>query len=210
MIKVLIADDHAVVRTGFRLLLEEADDIEVVAEAESGEESIQLYAETAPDVVMIDIAMPGIGGIEAIKRILVKDKQARILALSMHEDISHPKRVLQSGALGYLTKRQAPEVLIETIRKIYDRQTLIDPELAQRMAVADASGESSPIDTLSEREFEVFEKLALGQGVNDIADKLNLSPSTVGTHLYNIKQKLGISNQAEITLLAVRHGVIDP
>lgn len=210
MITVLIADDHAVVRTGFRLLLEEADDIEVVAEAESGEESIQLYSETAPDVVMMDIAMPGIGGIEAIKKILAKDKQARILALSMHEDISHPKRVLQSGALGYLTKRQAPEVLIETIRKIYDRQTLIDPELAQRMAVADASGESSPIDALSEREFEVFEKLALGQGVNDIADKLNLSPSTVGTHLYNIKQKLGISNQAEITLLAVRHSVIDP
>jgi len=210
MIKVLIVDDHAVVRTGFRLLLDEAEDIEVVSEAESGEEAIARYTDTLPDVVMIDIAMPGIGGIEAIKKILAKDKQARILALSMHEDISHPKRVLQAGALGYLTKRQAPEVLIETIRKIYDRQTLIDPDLAQRMAVADASGESSPIDTLSEREFEVFEKLALGQGVNDIADKLNLSPSTVGTHLYNIKQKLGVSNQAEITLLAVRHGVIDP
>lgn len=210
MIRVLIADDHAVVRTGFRLLLEEADDIEVVAEAESGEESIQLYQNTNPDVVMIDLAMPGIGGIEAIKKITAKDKHARILALSMHEDISHPKRVLQSGALGYLTKRQAPDVLIETIRKIHAGQTMIDPELAQRMAVADASGESSPIDLLSEREFEVFEKLALGQGVNDIAEKLNLSPSTIGTHLYNLKQKLNISNQAEITLLAVRHGVIEP
>ena len=206
----MIADDHAVVRTGFRLLLEEADDIEVVAEAESGEESIQLYQNTNPDVVMIDLAMPGIGGIEAIKKITAKDKHARILALSMHEDISHPKRVLQSGALGYLTKRQAPDVLIETIRKIHAGQTMIDPELAQRMAVADASGESSPIDLLSEREFEVFEKLALGQGVNDIAEKLNLSPSTIGTHLYNLKQKLNISNQAEITLLAVRHGVIEP
>ena len=210
MIRVLIADDHAVVRTGFRLLLEEVDDIEVVAEAESGEESIQLYQNTNPDVVMIDLAMPGIGGIEAIKKITAKDKHARILALSMHEDISHPKRVLQSGALGYLTKRQAPDVLIETIRKIHAGQTMIDPELAQRMAVADASGESSPIDLLSEREFEVFEKLALGQGVNDIAEKLNLSPSTIGTHLYNLKQKLNISNQAEITLLAVRHGVIEP
>ena len=159
---------------------------------------------------MIDLAMPGIGGIEAIKKITAKDKHARILALSMHEDISHPKRVLQSGALGYLTKRQAPDVLIETIRKIHAGQTMIDPELAQRMAVADASGESSPIDLLSEREFEVFEKLALGQGVNDIAEKLNLSPSTIGTHLYNLKQKLNISNQAEITLLAVRHGVIEP
>lgn len=210
MIRVLIADDHAVVRTGFRLLLEEADDIVVVAEAESGEESVRLYTETTPDVVMLDIAMPGIGGIEAIKKILAKDKQARILVLSMHEDISHPKRVLKSGALGYLTKRQAPEVLIETIRKIYNRETLIDPELAQRIAVADASGKSSPIDLLSEREFNVFEKLALGKGVNDIAEMLSLSPSTVGTHLYNIKQKLGVSNQAEITIMAVRHGVIDP
>ena len=210
MIRVLIADDHAVVRTGFRLLLEEADDIIVVAEAESGEESVRLYTETKPDVVMLDIAMPGIGGIEAIKKILARDKRARILVLSMHEDISHPKRVLKSGALGYLTKRQAPEVLIETIRKIYNRETLIDPELAQRIAVADASGKSSPIDLLSEREFNVFEKLALGKGVNDIAEMLSLSPSTVGTHLYNIKQKLGVSNQAEITIMAVRHGVIDP
>ena len=210
MIRVLIADDHAVVRTGFRLLLEEADDIVVVAEAESGEESVRLYTETTPDVVMLDITMPGIGGIEAIKKILARDKRARILVLSMHEDISHPKRVLKSGALGYLTKRQAPEVLIETIRKIYNRETLIDPELAQRIAVADASGKSSPIDLLSEREFNVFEKLALGKGVNDIAEMLSLSPSTVGTHLYNIKQKLGVSNQAEITIMAVRHGVIDP
>ena len=210
MISVLIADDHAVVRTGFRLLLEAAEDIEVVAEAESGEEAFRLHTETEPDVVMMDIAMPGMGGIEAIKKIVAHDKKAKILALSVHEDISHPKRVLQAGALGYLTKRQAPEVLIEAIRKINDGQTMIDPDLAQRMALADASGESAPLESLSEREFEVFEKLALGQGVNDIAKHLNLSPSTVGTHLYNIKQKLSISNQAEMTLLAVRLGVIAP
>ncbi len=210
MIRVLIADDHAVVRTGFRLLLEAAEDIEVIAEAESGEEAITQYFESLPDVVMIDISMPGIGGIEAIKKIRARDKNAKVLVLSVHEDISHPKRVLQTGALGYLSKRQAPEVLIEAIRKISNGQKLIDPELAQRMAVADVSGEASPIETLSEREFEVFEKLALGKGVNDIAVQLSLSPSTVGTYLYNIKQKLGISNQAEITLMAVRLGIIDP
>ena len=210
MIRVLIADDHAVVRTGFRLLLEAAEDIAVVAEAQSGEEAIDRYQEANPDVVMIDISMPGIGGIEAIKKIRASDKNAKILVLSVHEDISHPKRVLQAGALGYLSKRQAPEVLIEAIRKINEGQMLIDPELAQRMAVADVSGESSPLETLSEREFEVFEKLAMGRGVNDIASQLNLSPSTVGTHLYNIKQKLGMSNQAEITLLAVRLGIIEP
>jgi two-component system invasion response regulator UvrY len=210
MIRVLIADDHAVVRSGFRLLLDSADDIEVVAEAESGEEAIVLYDQVKPDVVMIDLAMPGIGGIEAIKKILAKDKRARVLALSVHEDISHPKRVLRSGALGYLTKRQAPEVLIEAIRKINDGNTLIDPELAQRMAVVDASGEVFPLESLSEREFEVFEKLALGQNVGEIAEQLHLSPSTIGTHLYNIKQKLSLTNQAEMTLLAVRQGVIEP
>ena len=210
MIRVLIADDHAVVRTGFRLLLEAAEDIAVVAEAQSGEEALVRYQETNPDVVMMDISMPGIGGIEAVKKIRATDKKAKILVLSVHEDISHPKRVLQAGALGYLSKRQAPEVLIEAIQKIDKGEMLIDPELAQRMAVANASGESSPIETLSEREFEVFEKLAVGRAVNDIAGQLNLSPSTVGTHLYNIKQKLGISNQAEITLLAVRLGIIEP
>ena len=210
MINVLIADDHALVRTGFRLLLEEAEDIHVVAEADSGEEAYTMYSQSQPDVVMIDIAMPGIGGIEAIKKILLRDKKAKILALSVHEDISHPKRVLQAGAHGYLTKRQAPEVLIDAIRKVAKGETLLDPELAQRMAMADVSGEANPIEGLSEREFEIFEKLALGQSVSTIAEVLNLSPSTVGTHLYNVKQKLGVSNQAELTLLAVRLGVIKP
>jgi len=208
LIRVLIADDHALVRTGFKLLLDEPDDIEVVAEAESGEQAYELFSSSQPDVVMMDLAMPGIGGIEAIKKIIGRDRNARILALSVHEDISHPRRVLQSGALGYLTKRQAPEVLIEAIRKVARGQTGIDPELAQRMALADARGETNPLEDLSEREFEVFEKLALGQNVNAIAEVLSLSPSTVGTHLYHVKQKLGVSNQAEMTLIAVRHGVI--
>ncbi len=210
MIRVLIADDHALVRTGFRLLLEESTDIEVVAEAENGEQAYSRYTECQPDVVMMDIAMPGIGGIEAIKRILARDRKARILALSAHEDTSHPRRVLQAGALGYLSKRQAPEVLIDAIRKIARGLTVIDPDLAQRMAMAGIGGDSTPLEALSEREFEVFKKLALGQSVGQIAQTLSLSPSTVGTHLYHVKQKLGVANQAEITLLAVRHGVIEP
>lgn len=210
MIRVMIVDDHALVRTGFRLLLDEPADIEVVAEADSGEDAYALYPKVSPDVVMIDLAMPGIGGIEAIKRLIAREPGARILALSAHEDISHPKRVLQAGALGYLSKRQAPEVLIDAIRQIAKGRRVIDPELAQQMAVAGLSGESNPLEELSEREFEVFEKLAMGKSVSQIAETLSLSPSTVGTHLYNVKQKLGLSNQAEITLLAVRHGVIEP
>lgn len=210
MIRVMIVDDHALVRKGFRLLLDEPDDIEVVAEADSGEDAYSLYPKVSPDVVMIDLAMPGIGGIEAIKRLIAREPNARILALSAHEDISHPKRVLQAGALGYLSKRQAPEALIDAIRQVAKGRRVIDPELAQQMAVAGLSGEANPLEELSEREFEVFEKLAMGKSVSQIAETLSLSPSTVGTHLYNVKQKLGLSNQAEITLLAVRHGVIEP
>ncbi|MEZ5738470.1 MAG: response regulator transcription factor [Burkholderiaceae bacterium] len=209
-LRVLIADDHALVRTGFRLLLAGDSQFEVVAEADSGENAYLRYVESQPDVVMIDIAMPGIGGLEAIKRIVQRDRRARILALSAHEDLSHPRRALQAGALGYLTKNQAPETLLDALVQIAAGKRVIDPGVAQRMAMADLSGQENPIARLSEREFEVFSKLAKGQSVNQIAATLSLSPSTVGTHLYNVKQKLGVGNQAEMTLMAVRHGVIEP
>ncbi len=205
----MLVDDHAVVRMGFKLLLQTCDDIEVVAEADSGELACQIFEAVAPDVVVMDIAMAGMGGIEAIKRLLAKDANARILALSAHEDTSHPRRALQAGALGYLSKRSAPEVLIDAIRAIAKRQHYLDPQIAQRMAVQDIHGDKAPIDKLSAREFEVFVQLARGQSVAKISETLKLSSSTVGTHLYNIKQKLGLINQAEMTLLAVRHGLID-
>lgn len=205
----MLVDDHAVVRTGFRLLLQAFADIEVVAEAGSGEAACQMYESVAPDVVVMDIAMAGMGGIEAIKRLMAKDAKARILALSAHEDTSHPKRALQAGALGYLSKRSAPEVLIDAIRAIARGQRYLDAQIAQRMAVQDIHGEKGPMDRLSPREFEVFLQLARGQSVAQISETLTLSSSTIGTHLYNVKQKLGLVNQAEMTLLAVRHGLID-
>jgi two-component system, NarL family, invasion response regulator UvrY len=205
----MLVDDHAVVRTGFRLLLQAVADIEVIAEADSGEAACQMYESVAPDVVVMDIAMAGIGGIEAIKRLMAKDAKARILALSAHEDTSHPKRALQAGALGYLSKRSAPEVLIDAIRAIAKGQRYLDAQIAQRMAVQAIDGDSGPMDKLSPREFEVFLQLARGQSVAQISETLTLSSSTIGTHLYNIKQKLGLVNQAEMTLLAVRHGLID-
>ena len=205
----MLVDDHAVVRTGFRLLLQAFADIEVVAEADSGEAACQMYESVAPDVVVMDIAMAGMGGIEAIKRLMAKDAKARILALSAHEDTSHPKRALQAGALGYLSKRSAPEVLIDAIRAIARGQRYLDAQIAQRMAVQDIHGEKGPMDRLSPRECEVFLQLARGQSVAQISESLTLSSSTIGTHLYNVKQKLGLVNQAEMTLLAVRHGLID-
>lgn len=210
MINVMLVDDHAVVRMGFKLLLESAHDIKVVAEAESGEQAVRGYAEHHPDVVVMDITMPGIGGLEAIERIMAKDNQARILVLSAHEDSVHPKRVLSAGALGYLTKRSAAEELIKAIRTVAGRKMYLEANIAQQMAIQQLSGDKNPVDILSPREFEVFIALAKGKTTNEIAETLNLSPRTVGTHLYNIKQKLGATTSADLALTAMRCGLIEP
>jgi len=210
MTRVLLVDDHAVVRTGFRLLLQSQSDISVVAEAQSGEAACQVYAEVAPDVVVMDLGMPGMGGLEALKRIKARDPAARVLALSAHDDPMHARRALREGALGFLSKRTAPEVLIEAIASVAAGRRYIDPGLAQKLALAEIEGAArSPLEQLSEREFEVFIRLASGATVQKIADDLKLSASTIGTHLYNIKQKLGVVNQSELTLLAIRHGLIE-
>ncbi len=210
MIRVLLVDDHAVVRTGFRLLLQSLAEVEIVAEAESGEAACQRYIDLAPDVVVMDIAMPGMGGLEALRRIRARDPQARILALSAHDDPVHARRALREGALGFLSKRSAPEALVEAVTTVGAGRRYIDMRLAQKLALAEIEGGAKPpIERLSEREFDVFIRLARGASVQKIADDLNLSASTVGTHLYNIKQKLEVTNQSELTLLAIRHGIIE-
>lgn len=206
---IMLVDDHAVVRAGFRLMLEATDDMQVIAEADSGESAYARYIEFEPQVVVMDLAMAGIGGIEAIHRIVARDKRARILALSAHEDNSHPKRALAAGARGYLSKRTAPETLIEAVRTVAAGNMFVDAAIAQRLAIQDVTGEVNPVEQLSEREFEVFVQLARGLSVNQIAETFHLSPSTVGTHLYNVKHKLKAANQAELALIAVRHGVIE-
>ncbi|HEU5443744.1 MAG TPA: response regulator transcription factor [Steroidobacteraceae bacterium] len=210
MTRVLLVDDHAVVRTGFRLLLQARPDIAVAGEADCGETACQRYLELSPDVVVMDIAMPGMGGIEALRRIRAHDPQARVLALSAHDDPMHARRALREGALGFLSKRSAPEALLEAVAAVGAGQRYIDPRVAQRLALDDIEGTgSSPLKRLSEREFDVFLRLARGASVQRIADDLRLSASTVGTHLYNVKQKLGVSNQSELTLIAIRHGLIE-
>ncbi len=209
MISVLLADDHAIVRTGFRLLLQSHLEVTVVGEADSGESAVQGYADLMPDVLVLDLAMPGMGGLEALKRIRAHHPQARVLALSAHDDSTHARRALREGALGFLSKRGAPEALFEAVSIVAAGRRYLDPQLAQRLAMAELDGPDSPVERLSEREFEVFIRLARGGTVQRIADDLNLSASTVGTHLYNLKQKLGVSNQSELTLLAIRHGLIE-
>jgi len=205
----MLVDDHAVVRMGFKMLLESDPDIKVVAEAESGEQAIQRFVEFKPHVVVMDITMPGIGGLEAIERILAKDNTAKILVLSAHEDSVHPKRVLNAGAMGYLTKRSAAEELIKAIRVVATGKKYLEASVAQQMAIQQLSGDQNPVDVLSPREFEVFMALAKGKTTNEIAETLFLSPRTVGTHLYNIKQKLNANNSAEIALIAMRSGLLD-
>ena len=209
MIRVLLADDHAVVRTGFRLLLQTQTEVSVVGEAASGEAACQLYAELAPDVLVLDLAMPGMGGLETLKRVRAKNPQARVLALSAHDDPVHARRALQEGALGFLSKRSAPETLLEAVTVVAAGRRFIDAGLAQKLALAELEGAvKSPIERLSEREFDVFIRLAQGATVQKIAEDLKISASTVGTHLYNIKQKLAVVNQSELTLIAIRHGLI--
>lgn len=210
MIRVLLVDDHAVVRMGFRLLLQSVADMSVIAEAESGEAACQLYLEHNPDVVVMDLAMPGMGGLEALRRIRARESHAKILALSAHDDPMHARRALQEGALGFLSKRSAPEALLEAVSIVAAGRRYIDPALAQKLALAEFDGAAkSPVERLSDREFEVFVRLAGGATVQRIATDLNLSASTVGTHLYNIKQKLGVANQSELTLIAIRHRLIE-
>lgn len=209
-IKVMLADDHAVVRMGFRLLLEGSPDIRVVAEADSGEDAVRRFAEVKPDVVVLDLSMPGIGGLEALSRILAREPTAKVLVLTAHEDAMHARRVLKAGALGYLSKRSAAEELIQAIRQVWAGRTFLETAIAQQLAVQQLTGERNPVDMLSEKEFKVFLALARGQSVADIAEVMSLSPRTIGTHLYNIKQKLGASNSAELAIVAMRHGLLEP
>jgi two-component system invasion response regulator UvrY len=208
MTRVMLVDDHALVRMGFRMLLSDAG-IEVVAEAGDGEAACKDYPGVKPDVVVMDLSMPGMGGLEAVRRLLAQDPRARVLALSAHEDTAHPSRVLRAGALGYLAKRSAPDSLIAAVETVARGQRYVDPHTAQALAVAQIEGEASPTDVLSEREFSVFIQLARGCTVAQIAENLKLSPSTIGTHLYHVKQKLRASNQSELTLVALRWGLIE-
>jgi two-component system invasion response regulator UvrY len=208
-ITVMLVDDHAVVRFGFRMLLEATEDIQVAAEAESAEIAYQQIPIVKPDVIVMDISLGGTMGVEATRRIVARDKLAKVLGLSSHEDPSYVRYMLKAGALGYLSKRSAPDELIHAIRQVAEGRMYIENNLSQRMALEEFNGEKSPIEVLSDREFGVFIQLAKGQSVNQIAEILNISPRTAGTHLYNVKQKLGVANQAELTLIAVRHGLIE-
>ncbi len=209
-IRILLADDHEVVRAGYRRLLESTPDLEVVAEATCGEAAYSSYCEHHPDVVVMDLTMPGMGGLETSRRILAHDNAARILVFSVHENEIMLNRALDMGVLGYISKRSASQVMIEAVRKVAAREMYIGQEMMPHLVKRKPSAETELISGLSPREFEVFRLVAESKSVNDIAELLNLSPKTVGHHVTSIKTKLGITNIAGLTRLAIRLGVISP
>lgn len=206
-LRLVIADDHAVVRMGFRLLLEGAG-ATVVAEADSGELALAQVTEHQPDALVMDVSMPGQGGLATLERLIARHRGTRVLMLSAHDDMQIPARALKAGATGYLCKRARPEELVRAVGCVARGERYIDPELAPRLALAQFA-DSDPAACLSDKEFAVFQQLARGQSVAEVADTHHLAPSTVGTHLYRIKQKLNASNAAELALIAVRSGLIE-
>lgn len=207
-IRVLIVDDHAVVRAGYRVLLGSAKEIEIIAEADSGEAGFRAYTEHKPDIVIMDLSLPGISGLEAIRRIVARDSGAKILAFTMHEDTVFVEQALQAGARGYVTKSSAPAVLVEAVKQIAAGSIYLEPEIAQRLALQKLRGPRSSFARLSTREFEIFCLLAEGLNADEIATRVSLSSKTIANYSTQIKNKLEVNSVAEIVRLAIRHGIV--
>ena len=205
----MLVDDHAVVRAGYRLLLSQSGLIEIVREAERGEEACQQYAECKPDVVVMDLSMPGMGGLAAIRRILARDPDARILAFSIHDEAVYAERALEAGAYGYITKSCAPEILVQAVLAVARNEHYIEREIAQRLDKKKVSGQDAAanLQTLSAREFDVFCLLAQGRTPREIAGELRLSYKTTSNYSTLIKSKLGVNTTAEMARLALQQGI---
>ncbi len=208
-ITALLVDDHPVVRDGYRRLIDNTPDLQVIAEANDGEEACTLYNEHNPDVVVLDLSMPGIGGLETIRRIKARDADARILVFSMHDSKVMITRAMEAGAAGYLTKQSAAGQMVDAIRQVAEGKPFLDQAVVPDIVHSQLTGED-PLAKLSKREFQVFRNLAEGRPVVEIAGLLSISPKTVGVHQTHIMKKLSLRNGAELTRLAIRCGVIQP
>ena len=211
MIKLLLVDDHDLVRTAIARMLSDSSDLDVVGEANSGEQAYNMVRELLPDVVLMDIRMPGIGGLEATRKIKQRFPQVKILALSACEEEPFPTRLLQAGASGYLTKGACIEETVRAIRQVAAGHHYLSSAIAQQMALKayDSKQLDNPFEQLSEREMQISLMIASGQKIQVISDLLCVSPKTVNTHRYRIFTKLNIANDVELALLAVRHNLIE-
>jgi len=208
MINVLLADDHTVVRAGYRHLLQSAPDIKIIAEADTGEEAYRLCEQLQPDVTVMDISMPGMGGLEALRRIRAQNEHAKVLIFSMHDDAVFPSRALEAGARGYLSKSCSPEALIQAVRTIAAGSKYIGQEVAQKVALQMSQGTGNLLKKLTPREFETFTLLAQGVPLAALAERQHIDYKTVVSVQARIRQKLGIENTAQLVMLAIRSGVI--
>ena len=210
LIKLLLVDDHELVRAGIKSLLAEVGGIKVIGEAASGEEALSLAREKHPNVVLMDVRMPGIGGLEATRKLLRADPDVKIIALTVLGEEPFPSKLLQAGAAGYLTKGSGLDEMVQAIQAVYHGKRYLSPEVAQQLALKHlADNNDSPFDALSERELQVMLMITSGLKVQEISDKLCLSPKTVNSYRYRLFDKLGVHTDVELTHLAIRHGILD-
>ena len=209
IIRIMLVDDHAVVRAGVRRLLEQESRFLVVAECESGERAYQQFGEYLPDITVMDLSMPGMGGMEAIGRIIARYPMAKLLVLSMHENAAFASQALKAGAHGYLAKNGLAEELINALESVIKNQIYINANIAKKIAVESQSKQQDLLHQLTAREFEIFRMLCEGVEINRIAQLLNISIKTVANYQTTIKQKLGIHNTVEMVRLAIRCGLIE-
>lgn len=212
MIRVLLADDHAIVRAGLRRLVEESGDMEVVGEAADGNEAIRRIRDRRPDVAVIDLSMPRIDGLEVINRIRPEFPELPILVLTMHAENQYVVRAIEAGAMGYITKQSAPEQLVTAIRRVADGSRYLTHDAAESLALRVSRGRrgGSELDDLSTRELQVLRRLALGNTNREIAEAYNISIKTVDTYRFRLLKKLNLRNNAELSRFAMQNGLVEP
>ncbi len=204
-----MVDDHELVRTGIRKILDDIKGLKVIGESKTGEEAVKFCRKTEPDVVLMDMDMPGMGGLEATKKILRYAPDIKIIVLTVHSEDPFPTKVMQMGASGYLTKGAGSDEMINAIRVVHSGQRYLTPDVAQQMALSQfKSTEENPFSTLSERELQIMLMITRGERVPDISEQLILSTKTINSYRYRMFEKLGVGNDVELTHLAIRHGML--
>ncbi|HEY5715244.1 MAG TPA: UvrY/SirA/GacA family response regulator transcription factor [Psychromonas sp.] len=210
MINILLVDDHELVRTGIRRIIDDVRGMKVIGEAESGEEAVKWCRKNQPDVVLMDINMPGIGGLDAMHKILRINEDIKIIMLTMHTENPFPSKVMQAGASGYISKAAGPNEVLNAIRSVHAGQRYLAAEIAQQMALSQISPTSDdPFGVLSERELQIMMMITKGQRVVDISEQLGLSPKTINSYRYRLFEKLGVNGDVGLTHLAIRYGMLD-
>lgn len=209
MIELLLVDDHELVRAGIRRILEDTPGIKVIGEASSGEEALKLVREKRPDIVIMDVNMPGIGGLECTRKLVQTDPKLKVIVVTVHVDEPYPTKLLEAGASGYLTKSCAVDEIVQAINTVCSGERYLSADVAQQLALNRLrGGNQSPLETLSQRELQIMLMVTRGQSIQDISDQLCLSPKTVSTYRYRLYEKLDVDNDVELTHLAMRHGML--